>query len=120
MKRLGWLSLTFAVMGLMFVGLFSWSPASGQSQKAKKAKALAAKNPAVAEAERGEWSRWRGPNGDGISYETGLLTEWPAAGPPLAWRVKGLGGGYSTVAVAGGKIFTLGNKRGRNNMVCLK
>jgi len=38
----------------------------------------------------------------------------------LVWRVKGLGGGYSSVAIAGGKIYTLGNKRGKNNMVCLK
>ncbi|HEX5106640.1 MAG TPA: PQQ-binding-like beta-propeller repeat protein, partial [Pirellulaceae bacterium] len=71
------------------------------------------------EAQRGEWSRWRGPNGDGISYETGLLDSWPDEGPPLAWRVKGLGGGYASVAVAGGKIFTLGNKQGKNQIVCL-
>jgi outer membrane protein assembly factor BamB len=45
--------------------------------------------------------------------------EWPADGPPLAWRVTGLGGGYSSVAVVGGKIFTLGEKGGKNNMVCL-
>jgi len=120
MKRLACLAVTFAALFVFFAGVFSWSGVSGQSPKAKKSNAAAANNPALAEAQRGEWSRWRGPNGDGISYETGLLTEWPAAGPPLVWRVKGLGGGYSTVAVAGGKIFTLGNKRGRNNMVCLK
>jgi outer membrane protein assembly factor BamB len=54
-----------------------------------------------------------------MSSETGLLTQWPAEGPPLAWRVKGLGSGFSTVAVAGGKIYTLGSKGGRNNFVCL-
>ena len=120
MKRLACLAVTFAALFVFFAGVFSWSGVSGQSPKAKKSNAAAAYNPALAEAQRGEWSRWRGPNGDGISYETGLLTEWPAAGPPLVWRVKGLGGGYSSVAVAGRKIFTLGNKRGRNNMVCLK
>src|SRR5262245_6279940 len=120
MKRLACLAVTFAAIFALFTGVFCWSPAIAQAPKAKKSKAAAASNPAMAEAQRGEWSRWRGPNGDGISYETGLLTEWPAAGPPLVWRVKGLGGGYSTVAVAGGKIFTLGNKRGSNNMVCLK
>ena len=65
------------------------------------------------EAARGEWSRWRGPNGDGVSAEKGLLTEWPNEGPPLVWQAKGFGGGFSSVAVAGGKVFTLGDKDGK-------
>ena len=36
-----------------------------------------ASDPAFEEARRGEWSRWRGPKGDGISAETGLLKQWP-------------------------------------------
>lgn len=73
-------------------------------------------DPAIAEAQRGEWSRWRGPNGDGLSAETGLLTQWPAEGPPLIWQSKGFGGGYASVAVAGGKIFTLG-KKGETHLI---
>ncbi|MFN0020704.1 MAG: PQQ-binding-like beta-propeller repeat protein [Pirellulaceae bacterium] len=65
---------------------------------------------AKVEAQKGEWSRWRGPNGDGISAEKGLLKEWPKEGPPLAWHAKGFGEGYSSVSVAGGKLFTLGKK----------
>lgn len=68
---------------------------------------------AKVEAQKGEWSRWRGPNGDGVSAEKGLLAEWPNEGPPLAWQAKGFGGGFSSVAVAGGKVFTLGNKDGK-------
>ena len=56
----------------------------------------------------GEWPQWRGPNRDGVSQETGLLTEWPEAGPTLLWQAEGLGKGYSSVAISGGKIFTLG------------
>src|SRR5688572_6369583 len=86
--------------------------ATAQATKAKAAKkVMAAKvgkgspsNPAKQEAERGDWSRWRGANNDGISLETGLLTEWPEGGPPLAWRTKGLGDGFSSVVVAGGKV----------------
>lgn len=59
-----------------------------------------------------EWPSWRGPNRDGISKEKGLLKEWPAKGPKLLWQAKGLGRGYSSVAIAGGKIFTMGEKRG--------
>ena len=58
-----------------------------------------------------DWPQWRGANRDGISRETGLLQQWPAGGPPLVWRVRGLGSGYSTVTIAGGRIFTLGAER---------
>jgi outer membrane protein assembly factor BamB len=75
------------------------------------------KNPAAVEASRGEWSRWRGPNGDGISLETGLLTEWPEQGPELVWHGKGFGKGMSSVAVKGGRIYTLGNLKGKTHLI---
>jgi outer membrane protein assembly factor BamB len=59
-------------------------------------------------AAEGDWPQWRGPNRDGISTESGLLKQWPADGPPLAWKAAGLGEGYSSVSVAGGRIFTMG------------
>lgn len=55
-----------------------------------------------------DWPQWRGPDRTGVSTETGLLDRWPAEGPPLAWKVEGVGAGYSSVAVADGKIYTLG------------
>jgi outer membrane protein assembly factor BamB len=61
------------------------------------------------EASAAEWPQWRGPNRDNLSRETGLLKEWPEGGPPLAWKAKGIGRGYSTVSVAGGRIFTMGD-----------
>ena len=39
-----------------------------------------------------DWPQWQGPNRDAVSAETGLLTEWPEAGPALTWRIEGLGG----------------------------
>jgi outer membrane protein assembly factor BamB len=57
----------------------------------------------------GDWAQWRGPNRDAKSTETDLLDAWPENGPPLAWKVDGLGGGYSSVAIADGKIYTLGD-----------
>ena len=56
----------------------------------------------------GEWPQWRGPNRDGVSRESGLLKEWRSAGPPLAWKTRGLGNGYSTVAVSQGRLYTMG------------
>src|SRR5712664_2932131 len=57
----------------------------------------------------GDWPQWRGPQRDGHSTDTGLLTEWPKGGPPLLWKTNGIGAGYSSVSVVNGKIFTLGD-----------
>lgn len=57
-----------------------------------------------------DWPQWRGPNHDGISAETGLLKSWPAGGPPLAWRATGIGAGFSSVAVVGDRIYTMGDQ----------
>jgi outer membrane protein assembly factor BamB len=56
-----------------------------------------------------DWPQWRGPDRDGISKEKSLLTEWPEGGPDLLWKAKGLGVGFSSLAVAKGRIFTLGD-----------
>ena len=59
-----------------------------------------------------DWPQWRGPNRDGVSKETGLLKEWPAAGPALRWKLTDIGTGYSTPAVVGGRVYlqtTVGN-----------
>lgn len=72
----------------------------------------------VAHAE--DWAQWRGPNRDGISKETGLLKQWPEGGPKLLWQVKGLGGGYSTPAVKGDRLFLINNEGLENEFVrCL-
>lgn len=57
-----------------------------------------------------DWPQWRGPRRDGIAAETGLLKTWPSEGPPLAWQATGAGNGYSSFAVAGGRLYTLGAK----------
>jgi outer membrane protein assembly factor BamB len=57
-----------------------------------------------------DWPQWQGPDRNGISREGGLLKEWPKGGPPLAWKVKELGGGYSTPSVAAGRLFGMSNR----------
>jgi outer membrane protein assembly factor BamB len=56
-----------------------------------------------------DWPQFHGPNRDNVSRETGLLQQWPKAGPPLAWKAEGIGHGFSSVAVASGKVFTAGD-----------
>jgi len=72
--------------------------------------------PAVAD----DWLQWRGPGRDGKSSETGLLKEWPEQGPPLAWSANGIGAGYSSVSVAGGRIFTMGDLEDGQYVFALK
>ena len=55
-----------------------------------------------------DWPQWRGRNRDGISAERGLLKDWPAGGPPVAWRTTGAGTGYSSFSSAHGRLYTLG------------
>ena len=53
-------------------------------------------------------SQWRGPNRDGIYPETGLLKSWSAEGPEKLWVYEALYEGYSSAAVANGKIYVTG------------
>jgi len=68
-------------------------------------------------AQSTDWPQWRGPNRDGISKETGLLKSWPANGPALLWKAKGAGNGYSSFAVANGKLYTMGLRGDREFVV---
>src|SRR5678815_3021506 len=63
-----------------------------------------------------DWPQWQGPDRNAISKETGLLKEWPKDGPPLAWKVKGLGGGDSMVSIAAGRIYGM-STRGEDEFV---
>ena len=64
----------------------------------------------VGAAQAADWPQWRGPERNGISPETGLLKEWPAAGPKLLWQAEGIGDGYSTPAVVGGRMYLISNQ----------
>ncbi len=58
------------------------------------------------------WNQWRGPDHDGVARETGLLADWPAEGPELAWRNNTMGVGYSNISFSDGKIFSMGDRDG--------
>lgn len=62
----------------------------------------------AAAVQGGDCPRFRGPAGDGTFSETGLLKQWPASGPKVAWTAKGLGQGYSSATVAGGTVYVTG------------
>lgn len=66
-----------------------------------------------------DWPQWRGPARDGKSADTGLLERWPASGPALVWKASGLGSGYSSIAVVGDRLYTMGDVGGASTLLAL-
>ena len=65
-----------------------------------------------------DWPNWRGPNRDGVSTEKGLSFDWPKTGPKILWTA-GVGTGFSSVAIADGRLFTMGNEDDADVVRCL-
>lgn len=66
-----------------------------------------------------EWTQFRGPARNAHSPDTGLLKEWPASGPPLAWKVSNLGVGFSSICHSKTRVFTLGEENGKCHLMAL-
>ena len=58
------------------------------------------------------WTDYRGPGRDGHYQETQIRSDWPSEGLPELWRQK-IGGGYASVVVAEGRVFTIEQRRGQ-------
>jgi outer membrane protein assembly factor BamB len=56
-----------------------------------------------------DWPWFRGPDRSAVSQDTGLLSEWPSEGPPVALEAEGAGRGYGSIAVVDGRMYTLGD-----------
>lgn len=76
-------------------------------------------SPAASGGSKNGWPCFLGPNHNNISQETDLLPQWPAQGPPLAWRTQGLGQGYSTVSIADGIVFSMGTPDNQESIVAI-
>jgi outer membrane protein assembly factor BamB len=92
---------------------------STRRRPASRATSEPAGKSTVGNTDGGEWNQFRGPNRDNVSTETGLLNEWPDAGPELAWSATGIGEGYSSVSISGGRLFTMGNRDGAEAVTAL-
>lgn len=56
-----------------------------------------------------DWPTFRGPGRTATSPDTGLMQQWPEGGPPLVWQSTGAGRGHASLAIAGDRIYTLGD-----------
>jgi outer membrane protein assembly factor BamB len=64
-----------------------------------------------------DWPCWRGNDRDGTSRES-ITMSFPAAGPKRVWHAA-VGTGFSSVSVAGGRAYTMGNTNGEDSVWCL-
>jgi outer membrane protein assembly factor BamB len=66
-----------------------------------------------------DWPQWRGPNRDGVSADKDLLARWPAdlLTARKLWE-RPAGAGFSSVAVAGGRAYTLMQDGDSEAVVC--
>jgi outer membrane protein assembly factor BamB len=62
-----------------------------------------------------DWPCYRGPDHNGISQETNWNSSWDNAGPKVLWK-KSVGMGFSTTAVADGRVYTMGNSGKETNI----
>ncbi len=65
-----------------------------------------------------DWPGWRGPRRNGISTETGWLTDWPQSGPKKLWQTD-VGEGHGSVAVVAGRVYTVGSNADGAGLLCL-
>ena len=65
-----------------------------------------------------DWYRWRGPDLNGISKESGWNTEWTALGPKQPWKAS-VGTGFASFSVSRGRVYTMGNSNSTDTVFCL-
>lgn len=53
----------------------------------------------------GDWAEFRGPNRDSRVRGVSIATDWASRGPREVWKVK-VGPGWSSMAIAGGRLYT--------------
>jgi outer membrane protein assembly factor BamB len=71
----------------------------------------------TAEGDAG-WPQWRGPNRDGRAPAGQLRTDWKANPPKPVWTAP-YGGGYSSFAVVGGRLYTQDRNGDKERVLCL-
>jgi outer membrane protein assembly factor BamB len=68
-----------------------------------------------------DWPQFRGPNGSGVSLETGLPVEW-GRDRNIRWKAPLPGQGHSNPVIAGGKVFVTASsdfQERRLHVLCL-
>lgn len=73
---------------------------------------------ATASVEGGDWPKFLGPDGTGVSLETGLAKAWPPAGPPVLWKRR-VGPSYSAPSITGDDLILFHRIENEEIVECL-
>ena len=65
-----------------------------------------------------DWPQWGGPHRNFVSEVKGLAAAWPEGGPRRLWA-RELGEGYSAIAAAGERLYTMTRRGDREVVVAL-
>ena len=65
-----------------------------------------------------DWYRWRGPDLNGISKETGWLATGSGGEAKQVWKTS-VGTGFSSMSVSNGRVYTMGNSNDVETVYCL-
>ena len=65
-----------------------------------------------------DWPCWRGPERNGISREDNWNDSWSDSGPVRLWKAD-VGIGFSSMTIANGRVYTIGNTEDVDSVVCL-
>lgn len=101
--------------------VLSCLPALASAEDApKRSAAKSRKVPDLGTRKTGDdWPAFLGPTGDSKSAETGILTDWPEAGPKRVWT-KRVGTGYGMPSISRGRLFQFSRYKGQNRLTCMK
>lgn len=73
--------------------------------------------PSTSKSLKGSWTSFLGNQRNGISDETDLNLNWNVHRPQVLWRVP-LGGGYSSIVVAEGRLWTMATHLKTDYVAC--
>lgn len=65
-----------------------------------------------------DWPQYLGPARNGVSPETEWNTAWATKEPARLWKTDA-GTGCSSIAIAEGRAYTIGHRRGKDSVLCL-
>ena len=76
-------------------------------------------NPSIGDPSLNNWPQFFGPDRNGISEETEWVSEFPSGGPEILWKKKKIGTGFSSFAVDGDDLYTMGSNGQNDILYCL-
>jgi len=108
---LGWTVIFLGAIGL-------WTTSNLNAQVSS----IAADRPSSVDAAAADlsvdWPNWMGPEGRGISTESGWASSWPDEGLKEIWS-KEIGIGFSSISISHGRLYTAGHRAGTETIYCL-